>query len=114
VTTYGGTTGVFSSDKSGAAGTSAGAIGDRSRSMDTIDGGSDMNSVRNTYRDCKVTSATSSFALMSKGQLYMIDDTSGSLRQKMSSNPGGSSNDFHTVTVMGTPQGERLSVTSVQ
>lgn len=71
-------------------------------------------SVREKYRDCRVTSNTSSFALMSNGQLYMIDDTSGQLRQRMASNTAGGSSDWQSVTVMGNMQGDRISVSSIQ
>ena len=71
--------------------------------------------VRDKYRECMVKPTTSSFALMSNGKLYMLDDTSGALRQRMSSNTtAGAASEFHSVTVMGTPQGDRIGVTSVQ
>jgi len=67
--------------------------------------------VREKYKDCKVTPSTTSFAIMSDGQLYMIDDAGGSVRQRMSS---GAGSDFRTVTVMGTMNGDRLAITSIQ
>jgi hypothetical protein len=78
--------------------------------------GGDWTSVREKYKDCKVTPSTSSFAIMANGQLYMIDDTAGAVRQRMSSNTASSAagSDFQTISVMGTPQGDRISVTSVQ
>jgi hypothetical protein len=77
--------------------------------------GGDWTSVREKYKDCNVTPSTASFAIMANGQLYMIDDTAGAVRQRMSANTASSSGtDFQTITVMGTPQGDRISVTSVQ
>jgi hypothetical protein len=90
---------------------SATATGERSRSTDTTGAGGQWTTVRDKYKDCKVTSSTSSFALMSNGQLYMIDDPDGTLRQQASSNTGS---DWHSVTVMGNMQGDHISVSSVK
>ena len=48
-----------------------------------------MDNSSRKYKDCKVTADTSSFALMSNGRLYMIDDRNGTLRQQASSSTGG-------------------------
>ena len=79
--------------------------------MDTTGAGGQWTTVREKYKDCKVTSNTSTFALMSNGQLYMVDDPSGTLRQQSNSNTGG---DWHSVTLMGNMQGNHISVASVQ
>jgi hypothetical protein len=87
------------------------ASGERGRSTDTTGAGGQWTTVRDKYKDCKVTSSTSSFALMSNGQLYMIDDPDGTLRQQASSDTGS---DWHSVTVMGNMQGDHISVSSVK
>jgi hypothetical protein len=91
-------------------------MADAGNAASTASTGGDWTSVREKYKDCKVTPSTSSFAMMSNGQLYMVDDTAGALRQRMSANTStaATSSDFQTVTLMGTPQGDRISVTSVQ
>jgi hypothetical protein len=101
----------------GASGSGSAADGERNRSAagaEATGAGSQWTTVREKYRECMVTPSTSSFALMSNGQLYLIDDSSGALRQRTSSNTAGAANDFRTITVMGTPKGGRLSITSVQ
>lgn len=90
----------------------AAATGERSRAVAThTSPDAQWTTVREKYKDCKVTPATTSFAIMSNGQLYMIDDSSGSLRQRMSSN---ASSDWHTLTVMGNMTGDRITVSSIQ
>jgi hypothetical protein len=49
---------------------------------------------------------------MSNGQLYMVDDADGMLRQRMKSSDG--SWESHSVTITGTLSGDRLSASSVQ
>jgi trimeric autotransporter adhesin len=101
VTTYSG---------AGTASTTAGRE-ERSRSMDATGAGDQWITAREKYKDCKVTSNSSSFALMSNGQLYMIDDPQGILRQQARSNTGG---DWQTVTVIGDMQGDRISASSLR
>ena len=79
--------------------------------MDTPGASGVSTTVREKYKDCKVTSSTSSFALMSNGQVYMIDDPNGTLRQQASSSTGS---DWHTVSVTGNMQGDHISVSSVK
>jgi len=79
--------------------------------MDTTGAGVQWTTVREKYKDCKVTADTSSFALMSNGRLYMIDDRNGTLRQQASSNTGG---DWRPVTLMGNMQGDHIAVSSVK
>jgi hypothetical protein len=80
--------------------------------MDSTGAGAQWTTVREKYKDCKVTSNTSSFALMSNGQLYMIDDPNGTLHEQASSNTGR--DDWHSVTLMGNMQGDHISVSSIQ
>jgi len=87
------------------------ASGERGRSTDTTGAGKQWITVRDKYKDCKVTSSTSSFALMSNGQLYMVNDPDGTLRQQANSDTGS---DWHSVTVMGNLQGDHISVSSVK
>jgi len=105
VTTYTGTTESAANNTAGGAGT-----GERNRSSHT---NPDVHwmAAREKYKDCQVTPTTSSFAIMSNGQVYMIDDAAGSLRQRMSTNAG---KDWHTVTIMGNMNGDRISVSSIQ
>ena len=82
----------------------------RSRSAETAETVS--TDVREKYKDCLVTPTTTSFALMSNGQLYMVDDTAGALRQRMSSSTGASA--WHTVTITGKMNGDRISAIAVK
>jgi hypothetical protein len=93
-------------------GSDIGGNGDRNRAAGDA-AGSQWTTAREKYRDCKVTGLTSSFALLSNGTLYMIDDTSGALRQRMASDTG-TATDWRTVTVMGSGNGDRITVSSVQ
>ena len=82
----------------------------RSRSAESPEAVS--TDVREKYKGCLVTPATTSFALMSGGKLYMLDDTNGALRQRMSSATGASA--WHTVTINGKMSGDRISAMSVK
>ena len=82
----------------------------RSRSAESPE--SVSTDVREKYKGCLVTPATTSFALMSGGKLYMLDDTNGALRQRMSSSTGASA--WHTVTINGKMSGDRISAISVK
>jgi hypothetical protein len=110
VTTYSGA-GAATTARMAGSETSA-TTGERSRSIDSTGAGGQWTAVREKYKDCKVTPNTSSFALMSNGQLYMIDDANGTLGKQASSNTGR--DDWHSVTVMGNMQGDHISVSSVQ
>jgi peptidoglycan DL-endopeptidase CwlO len=90
----------------------AAATGDRSRSADTAQAGADLTTVREKYKDCKVTPTTSSFALMSEGKLYMIDDSTGSIRERM--NSAGTAREWQSLTITGTMSGDRINASSVQ
>jgi hypothetical protein len=90
--------------------TGAAPTGERSRAADPLTD-PQWTKVRETYKDCKVTPTTSSFAIMSNGQLYMVDDTSGTLRHKMSAN---TSSDWAAVTLMGTKDGDRIRASSIR
>jgi len=90
--------------------TGAATSHERSRSADPLTDPQWIK-VRDTYRDCKVTPTTSSFALMSSGQVYMIDDTNGALRQKMTSSNAG---DWNAVTLTGSKKGDRIRVSSIE
>jgi hypothetical protein len=68
--------------------------------------------VREKYKDCKVTPTTSSFALMSEGKLYMIDDSTGSIRERM--NSAGTAREWQSLTITGTMSGDRINASSVQ
>jgi hypothetical protein len=125
VTTYSGATGTAGTNTP--ASTEAAATGQRSRSADTstalstdtTSAGPGWTTAREKYKDCKVTSTTSSFALMSNGRIYMIDDTNGALRQKVSAPATAEvsdapSRDWHSVSVTGNIEGDRIRVSSVQ
>jgi hypothetical protein len=91
-------------------GTTSSATGERSRSAHT---NPDVQwaTVREKYKDCKVSPTTTSFAIMSNGQLYMLDGASDALKQRTSSN---TPTDWHSVTVVGNMTGDRITVTSVR
>ena len=93
-------------------GSDVAGTGDRNRAAADA-AGSQWTTAREKYRDCRVTGMTSSFALLSNGTLYMIDDTSGAVRQRMASDTG-TAIDWRTVTLMGTANGDRITVNSVQ
>jgi len=82
----------------------------RSRSAESVEAVS--TEVREKYKTCLVTPTTTSFALMSGGKLYMLDDANGALRQRMSSSTGASA--WHTVTINGKMTNDRISATSVK
>ena len=86
------------------------ATGERSRSAHT-NPDVQWTTVREKYKDCKVSSTTTSFAIMSNGQLYMLDGGSDALKQRTSTN---TPSDWHTVTVVGNVTGDRITVTSVR
>jgi hypothetical protein len=93
-------------------GSDIGGTGDRNRAAGDA-AGSQWTTAREKYRDCKVTGITSSFALLSNGTLYMIDDTSGAVRQRMASDTG-TAIEWRTVTVTGSANGDRITVNSVR
>jgi len=68
--------------------------------------------VREKYKDCKVTSRTTSFALMSEGQLYMLDDDSSSLKPQTSSS-AASDSEWRTVSIVRKQTGDHIAVTAV-
>ena len=119
--------------QSGQAGHSGAASGDTSgqRSRSSADSAS-FSTVREKYRDCMVKPTTTSFAIHSDGRVILLDEASNqTLRQKVAagefkpSGTGGTaatpgstagsagSNDWMSVTVNGSMQGDRLSVSSV-
>ena len=87
--------------------------GDRNRKMDTdtSTAGSQWVTVREKYKDCKPTASTTSFAIMSNGELYLVDDASGTLKQRVSNN---TDTDWHSVSINGSLTGNRLNATSIQ
>lgn len=97
VTTYNGTS-------------SSSATGERSRSNHT---NPDVHwtTAREKYKDCKVSPTTTSFAIMSDGQLFLLDGAGDALKQRTSSN---TATEWHTVNVTGNVTGDRITVTSVQ
>ena len=126
VTTYSGTTGsaaannpstgsstISTNQGTGTGSGSAAQSGERSRAVDDAGAGNLWTTVREKYTACRITPNTSSFALMSNGQVYMLDDASGMVRQRMSSAKTGGS-DWHSVSVMGTMDGSRIRVSSIQ
>jgi len=86
------------------------ATGERSRSAHT-NPDVQWTTVREKYKDCKVSPTTTWFAIMSNGQLYMLDGASDALKQRTSSN---TPSDWHSVTVVGNMTGDRITVTSVR
>jgi hypothetical protein len=114
VTTYSGPTASAGSSSTQPTTTHIGGTdnptGERSRSADAAASGT---TVPEKYKDCRVTPTTMSFALMSSGRLYMIDDTNGVLRQRMSA-PGVAGSDWQTVSITGDLRGDRISTSSVQ
>jgi hypothetical protein len=86
------------------------AAAERSRSAHT-NPDVQWTTVREKYKDCKVSPTTTSFAIMSNGQLYMLDGASDALKQRTSSN---TPSDWHTVTVVGNMMSDRITVTSVR
>ena len=91
-------------------GTTSSATGERSRSAHT-NPDVQWTTVREKYKDCKVSPTTTSFAIISNGQLYMLDGASDALKQRTSSN---TPSDWHSVTVVGNMTGDRITVTSVR
>jgi hypothetical protein len=89
----------------------ASAAGERSRSAH-VNPNSQWMTVREKYKDCKVTSRTTSFALMSEGQLYMLDDDSSSLKPQTSSS-AASDSEWRTVNIVGKQTGDHIAVTAV-
>jgi hypothetical protein len=89
----------------------ASAVGERSRSAH-VNPNSQWMTVREKYKDCKVTSRTTSFALMSEGQLYMLDDDSSSLKPQTSSS-AASDSEWRTVNIVGKQTGDHIAVTAV-
>jgi hypothetical protein len=95
--------------------------GERSRTGSAMSG-TTLTTVREKYSQCVVTPSTTSFAIHTDGQLYVLDQASNDMvRQQMSNeafrasmSDGGSGPKFMTVTVVGTPSGDRLSITSVR
>jgi hypothetical protein len=86
------------------------ATGERSRPAHT-NPDVQWTTVREKYKDCKVSPTTTSFAIMSNGQLYMLDGASDALKQRTSSN---TPSDWHRITVVGNMTGDRITVTSVR
>lgn len=69
------------------------------------------DAVSEVYKECKLKPATSSYALLSDGKVYLLDDTMGSLRQKMT---GNTSTGWITMSVIGSLEGDKIKVSSVQ
>lgn len=85
---------------------------ERNRSSSPSISSLELTTVREKYKDCRVTSTTSSFALMSNGQLYMIDDSKGLLQRMV--NAADLAAEWHTVTIAGNVDGDRLTPSSMQ
>jgi hypothetical protein len=99
----------------------AAATGERSRTADPTTSSS-FTTVREKYRDCMVKPTTTSFAIHSDGRLIMLDDAANRLmgqqlasdqfRSRMTDAAGNAK--WMSVTVDGSMQGDRMSVTSVK
>jgi hypothetical protein len=121
VTTYSGQTGAPTTADPASAATEPETGTTRSRAEETA--GGNWTTVREKYKDCKVTPNTRLFALMSDGQLYLLDDQQAMLRGMTGSgrNPGSNvvtigktEPEWRTVTVKGKLEGNRIQVDSVQ
>ena len=107
------------------AGTTAGAAGttgERSRTGSDPATSASFTTVREKYRDCMVKPTTTSFAIHSDGRLIVLDESANQMvRQQVTSDQfrsamtdASGNPKWMSVTLNGSMQGDRLSVTSVQ
>lgn len=89
----------------------SGSRAERSRSAGISPAGERWATEQETYRQCRVTGDTNSFALMSNGRLYKLDDAKNMMSKRVESRSSG---DWSTVVVSGTVSGDRIRVTAVQ
>jgi hypothetical protein len=69
--------------------------------------------VREKYKDCKVTASTTKFAVYSNGSLTMLDDSSNTMvKDKLVSNPRVGNSEWMSVTMQGSMEGNQLKVSS--
>ncbi|MBC8165579.1 MAG: hypothetical protein H7Y20_06880 [Bryobacteraceae bacterium] len=92
------------------------------RVSDSVAGGGPYQTVREKYKECVVKSSTAAFAIHSEGKLYILDSSGNQMigeqmrneafRASMSDSSG--TEKFMSVTVVGVPSGESLSINSVR
>ncbi|HET8546642.1 MAG TPA: hypothetical protein VFL57_01485 [Bryobacteraceae bacterium] len=80
-----------------------------------------MTSVREKYRDCQVKPTTTSFAVYSRGTIYLLDSAANQMARDQFASSAAASADpstgsgFMMVTVKGSAEADRLTgVTSIQ
>src|SRR4051794_11171643 len=91
------------------------AAGERARTESAL-------SVREKYKDCAVKPGTTAFAIHTDRQVYILESASNRMVQEQMRNEAfrasmsdrAGADRFMTVTVMGTPSGNKLQITSVR
>ena len=90
-------------------GTTPGAVAEGSRARTEMV----PTTVREKYKDCKVTANTTRFAIYSNGKITMLDDASNTMvRDKLAGNTRVAGSEWMSVTMGGSIEGDRLKVST--